>query len=141
MLGLVVGVNRSEEHTSELQSQSNFVCRLLLEKKKKVKRNVRQDEGDRAGARGNLRLGFEVLALAHARERYATSGPYTGEPCPVTPSVSSVSPCSSSGRRRSLMSTAPSSAWPTTCWTRCEWRRGWDWPLRRWACRSGSSCT
>src|SRR5256886_4611811 len=29
---------RSEEHTSELQSQSNIVCRLLLEKKKVVKR-------------------------------------------------------------------------------------------------------
>src|SRR2546427_7256381 len=28
--------NRSEEHTSELQSQSNLVCRLLLEKKKKT---------------------------------------------------------------------------------------------------------
>src|SRR2546427_2104853 len=27
-------LNRSEEHTSELQSQSNLVCRLLLEKKK-----------------------------------------------------------------------------------------------------------
>src|SRR2546430_13649446 len=31
---------RSEEHTSELQSQSNLVCRLLLEKKKK---NTRHD--------------------------------------------------------------------------------------------------
>src|SRR2546430_8382726 len=29
--------HRSEEHTSELQSQSNLVCRLLLEKKKKNK--------------------------------------------------------------------------------------------------------
>src|SRR5205085_10009179 len=29
--------DRSEEHTSELQSQSNLVCRLLLEKKKKLK--------------------------------------------------------------------------------------------------------
>src|SRR2546430_12255160 len=29
------GHRRSEEHTSELQSQSNLVCRLLLEKKKK----------------------------------------------------------------------------------------------------------
>src|SRR2546427_5850607 len=29
------GNGRSEEHTSELQSQSNLVCRLLLEKKKK----------------------------------------------------------------------------------------------------------
>src|SRR2546430_3324753 len=28
--------DRSEEHTSELQSQSNLVCRLLLEKKKKI---------------------------------------------------------------------------------------------------------
>src|SRR2546430_8381337 len=33
-LGRVV-LERSEEHTSELQSQSNLVCRLLLEKKKK----------------------------------------------------------------------------------------------------------
>src|SRR2546427_6795401 len=31
-------VSRSEEHTSELQSQSNLVCRLLLEKKKKQDR-------------------------------------------------------------------------------------------------------
>src|SRR2546430_11457276 len=30
------GSCRSEEHTSELQSQSNLVCRLLLEKKKKT---------------------------------------------------------------------------------------------------------
>src|SRR2546430_10244798 len=29
-----IGLFRSEEHTSELQSQSNLVCRLLLEKKK-----------------------------------------------------------------------------------------------------------
>src|SRR5256886_12083498 len=31
----IPSANRSEEHTSELQSQSNLVCRLLLEKKKK----------------------------------------------------------------------------------------------------------
>src|SRR2546427_4241355 len=31
---------RSEEHTSELQSQSNLVCRLLLEKKKKNNNNT-----------------------------------------------------------------------------------------------------
>src|SRR2546430_13351089 len=31
---VVLGASRSEEHTSELQSQSNLVCRLLLEKKK-----------------------------------------------------------------------------------------------------------
>src|SRR5688572_31927340 len=32
---------RSEEHTSELQSQSNLVCRLLLEKKKKEEEQTR----------------------------------------------------------------------------------------------------
>src|SRR2546427_3515002 len=36
-------VQRSEEHTSELQSQSNLVCRLLLEKKKN-----QYEFGDRA---------------------------------------------------------------------------------------------
>src|SRR2546430_9285218 len=47
---------RSEEHTSELQSQSNLVCRLLLEKKKKnggIRTSRRQvslleDQSDRA---------------------------------------------------------------------------------------------
>src|SRR2546427_4452570 len=34
---------RSEEHTSELQSQSNLVCRLLLEKKKKNKKTDQPD--------------------------------------------------------------------------------------------------
>src|SRR2546430_3029445 len=34
---------RSEEHTSELQSQSNLVCRLLLEKKKKKKKTVKRN--------------------------------------------------------------------------------------------------
>src|SRR2546427_8781352 len=32
-------ISRSEEHTSELQSQSNLVCRLLLEKKKKKQKD------------------------------------------------------------------------------------------------------
>src|SRR2546427_1563382 len=34
---------RSEEHTSELQSQSNLVCRLLLEKKKKTANSARRE--------------------------------------------------------------------------------------------------
>src|SRR5437016_8109987 len=34
-------MHRSEEHTSELQSLTNLVCRLLLEKKKKKKRKTR----------------------------------------------------------------------------------------------------
>src|SRR5690606_42073538 len=35
-LGLIQVAARSEEHTSELQSRENLVCRLLLEKKKKL---------------------------------------------------------------------------------------------------------
>src|SRR2546430_14229938 len=35
-------LGRSEEHTSELQSQSNLVCRLLLEKKKKKQIRARR---------------------------------------------------------------------------------------------------
>src|SRR5207249_3926497 len=35
-LGVPWGMNRSEEHTSELQSRFDLVCRLLLEKKKKI---------------------------------------------------------------------------------------------------------
>src|SRR2546430_13343809 len=37
---------RSEEHTSELQSQSNLVCRLLLEKKKNTDRKAIQPLSD-----------------------------------------------------------------------------------------------
>src|SRR2546421_1274189 len=50
---------RSEEHTSELQSRSDLVCRLLLEKKKRVRRSLpgcgtgsrmhRRRRGSRAG--------------------------------------------------------------------------------------------
>src|SRR5688572_32360323 len=43
---------RSEEHTSELQSQSNIVCRLLLEKKKKREGELTTHEQQRsAGGR------------------------------------------------------------------------------------------
>src|SRR5438034_6393444 len=35
---------RSEEHTSELQSHSDLVCRLLLEKKKKKQKNIIQNK-------------------------------------------------------------------------------------------------
>src|SRR5437016_11533444 len=36
------GTGRSEEHTSELQSLTNLVCRLLLEKKNKKKKKISQ---------------------------------------------------------------------------------------------------
>src|SRR5688572_33216474 len=41
LLELLGCVHRSEEHTSELQSQSNLVCRLLLEKKNKTRQTIR----------------------------------------------------------------------------------------------------
>src|SRR5438034_1924193 len=40
------GGGRSEEHTSELQSHSDLVCRLLLEKKKKKKTKRRETKTD-----------------------------------------------------------------------------------------------
>src|SRR5256886_4253804 len=51
---------RSEEHTSELQSQSNLVCRLLLEKKKRREANVNEFVGPRVTG------GLDLEAIAHA---------------------------------------------------------------------------
>src|SRR2546428_6440560 len=39
-------LDRSEEHTSELQSRSDLVCRLLLEKKKRLRNTQRQANRD-----------------------------------------------------------------------------------------------
>src|SRR5688572_32576570 len=50
------GVGRSEEHTSELQSQSNLVCRLLLEKKKKKKKNSKRNKTKTGEKRKRARL-------------------------------------------------------------------------------------
>src|SRR5574342_1129532 len=44
--------DRSEEHTSELQSPPDLVCRLLLEKKKNIKKNTGQQ---RKGSNGTMR--------------------------------------------------------------------------------------
>src|SRR5688572_31645870 len=43
------GTGRSEEHTSELQSQSNLVCRLLLENKKYDQYHIQSRDIDHAG--------------------------------------------------------------------------------------------
>src|SRR2546427_4459028 len=51
--GVRGGGCRSEEHTSELQSQSNLVCRLLLEKKKKQQRSRDPDTKRRQRLRNN----------------------------------------------------------------------------------------
>src|SRR5580698_2949551 len=56
---------RSEEHTSELHSHVNLVCRLLLEKKKRATRA-------RTCAQGSTRSGEE--GARHARRARRTSG-------------------------------------------------------------------
>src|SRR5688572_32301218 len=57
---------RSEEHTSELQSQSNLVCRLLLEKK-----NDRAAADGPAGVDGRGGAGIEVDVAGDAAGRAA----------------------------------------------------------------------
>src|SRR5256886_5724940 len=58
-----IGLDRSEEHTSELQSQSNLVCRLLLEKKNSVRRNesdTRSASAPRHVSRWRARIVYRV---------------------------------------------------------------------------------
>src|SRR5438093_9089685 len=49
------GSGRSEEHTSELQSLTNLVCRLLLEKKKKKQKDTADGGRREAEETGHLR--------------------------------------------------------------------------------------
>src|SRR5438132_10489831 len=42
--GLLLGIHRSEEHTSELQSHSDLVCRLLLEKKNRLEQTYQDGQ-------------------------------------------------------------------------------------------------
>src|SRR5438093_5544461 len=48
-----LNVCRSEEHTSELQSLTNLVCRLLLEKKKKNKKKSKQKKHNERSCRNS----------------------------------------------------------------------------------------
>src|SRR5205807_7293404 len=59
-------VRRSEEHTSELQSPCNLVCRLLLEKKKH-RRVRRPPEADRPDGRALPSAPTHATALPHRR--------------------------------------------------------------------------
>src|SRR2546430_11839929 len=63
VLGLAT---RSEEHTSELQSQSNLVCRLLLEKKKK-KKNDRHIINDCVRTRITLTRSYKLQQARSAQ--------------------------------------------------------------------------
>src|SRR2546430_3373974 len=55
---------RSEEHTSELQSQSNLVCRLLLEKKKRKRPRV--GDADPGSVVSGGEPARQLLGLRHA---------------------------------------------------------------------------
>src|SRR2546430_11209948 len=60
--------SRSEEHTSELQSQSNLVCRLLLEKKKKkLRKQLVRSRTSQPPIRASARCAGDVATHAHAR--------------------------------------------------------------------------
>src|SRR5436305_3376440 len=57
------GTLRSEEHTSELQSRPHLVCRLLLEKKKRI---VDYKDSDQICIRRNILYGFSACMLCDA---------------------------------------------------------------------------
>src|SRR5260370_1015828 len=73
----VCSSDRSEEHTSELQSHLNLVCRLLLEKKKKRTNRPRQGEGsqplERNQSSGSDRQAHQAECEATHRVRRASA--------------------------------------------------------------------
>src|SRR5438105_7828781 len=72
---------RSEEHTSELQSRVDLVCRLLLEKKKKKKNiNCRRKSENNRGPDNRRKIQTEV----YMRRGYdRTKGRYESEECSI----------------------------------------------------------
>src|SRR5437762_8469845 len=71
----VDAVDRSEEHTSELQSPMYLVCRLLLEKKKKKKTNTRKNKENETLTHSNgnyTRASTYIYARARAENNAKT---------------------------------------------------------------------
>src|SRR6266496_837730 len=69
--------SRSEEHTSELQSRRDLVCRLLLEKKKKIDQTVKVSKGKKLNINNfdsdvNIKPGDQTLTV---RSRSVRGGP------------------------------------------------------------------
>src|SRR3989454_7888062 len=71
----VVGSNggRSEEHTSELQSPCNLVCRLLLEKKKNTHYKARLRRPDRSALLGDMTATVELLPKYGHQQQHRNS--------------------------------------------------------------------
>src|SRR5688572_30648152 len=78
------GLPRSEEHTSELQSQSNLVCRLLLEKKNPARSRPRAAQVEDRGAPAHRAAGGadEPRASARSGRRRRERGPPAHAPEP-----------------------------------------------------------
>src|SRR2546427_7585813 len=72
--------NRSEEHTSELQSQSNLVCRLLLEKKKVCIRSTPLTCGSQPRLRRVARFVSTTCARFDTYQRSTPGGPLSPRP-------------------------------------------------------------
>src|SRR6267154_3536036 len=56
--GVFVSIDRSEEHTSELQSPVHLVCRLLLEKKKKTKTQYNKEKKKKKETKKNRKTRY-----------------------------------------------------------------------------------
>src|SRR2546430_1367422 len=88
---------RSEEHTSELQSQSNLVCRLLLEKKKAE--HARLERGREHGLHHGL-AGLQVLAAERKRALFGEPVEQLDVHVEVRPTVDESEVCRRRGSAR-----------------------------------------
>src|SRR6516165_914629 len=68
-----MAAERSEEHTSELQSQSNLVCRLLLEKKK-ITARAQQPAMPAIGFLSSRSAGQSACVFSAFRDGFAEAG-------------------------------------------------------------------
>src|SRR3979411_2738968 len=70
----IIGSNRSEEHTSELQSRKDLVCRLLLEKRRRADARAIAAATPRPNCARSTSA-FRFLSLSHASTNHSTSQP------------------------------------------------------------------
>src|SRR2546430_12365603 len=76
--------SRSEEHTSELQSQSNLVCRLLLEKKKPATTRTTLSRSPLPSARSRSTAAMRVRHRSNPRDHRAAVVTNSAQRCPAT---------------------------------------------------------
>src|SRR5207253_8926037 len=91
VVGMPPHIDRSEEHTSELQSRGHLVCRLLLEKKKKTGKARGLVMIGNAGARGGVRSCPCMRSLPSQATKI--SAPATPPTAPVRRAIGSLGCC------------------------------------------------